>query len=183
MSTNWAAIGIVAGAELTVLFAGTLRCFTARARLDRDRDSDIRGAIAGYEAGQVIPALAELVSNVIEVKGEDETLEEALGRADTGGAFDRAVDAAIRSRIPRNREKALIQRYTALGVSLVACHLAGPIALYSWLTAGYNLPRTAVTAAIAIFAVGAAAVLLLAVAVGLGEAALARAIREGKDAA
>jgi hypothetical protein len=185
--TNWAAIGIIAGAELTVLFAGTLRCFTARARLDRDRDSDIRGAIAGYEAGQVVPALAALVSNVNEVKADDvsieQTVEETLERADTAEAFQRAVDAAIMSRLPRARERTLIHRYTALGVCLIACHLAGPAALYNVLTAGYNLPSNAVIVATVIFSIGAMGMLALAVLVGLGEARLARAIREGKDAA
>ena len=181
--TNWAPIGIIIGAEIAVLLGATLRCFTARARLDQNRDSDIRGAVAGYEAGQVIPALADLVTNVLEVKAENETVEQALDRADTSEGFDRAVDAAIRSRLPRARERTLIHRYTALGICLIACHVSGPAALYNVLTAGYNLPPNAAIVAAVVFSIGAIGALALAVLVGFGEAGLARAIREGKDAA
>lgn len=201
--TNWAAIGIVTAAELTVFFAATVRCFTAKSRLDRERDGDIRAAIAGYEAGQVIPVLTDLVARVIDVNRPDErivkaltegteegteeefnaAITEGLDRGDTDKTFNTAVDAAIKSRSPRAKERGLIHRYTGLGLCLVACHVSGPAALYNLLTGGYNLPRTAVIVAAVIFAVGVIGAALVAILVQRGESALSSVIREGKDAA
>jgi hypothetical protein len=181
--TNWPVIGIVAGAEVALLLGATVRCFSAKGRLDRERDSDIRSAIAGYETGKIIPALVDLVEAVIAVRRPDESTADALNRADTDAAFNAAVDASVKSRSPRAWEQRLVYRYTGLGASLVACHLAGPAALYNMLTDGYNLPRIAVIVAAVIFSVGAMGALSLTGLVGLGEAALASAIREGKDAA
>lgn len=173
----------MAGAEVAVLFAATVRCFSAKGRLDRERDGDIRAAIAGYETGKIIPALADLVDAVIAVRRVDESTADALTRADTDAAFNAAVDASVKSQSPRAWEQRLVYRYTALGTCLVACHVAGPAALYNMLTDGYNLPRTAVVVAAVIFSVGAIGALALGGLVALGEAALARVIREGKDAA
>jgi hypothetical protein len=202
--TNWTGIAIVAAAELTVLFAATVRCFSAKGRLDRERDGDIRSAIAGYEAGHVIPALTDvIVRAVTETIRRTATLADdlhkpsdsdaaerfragitdALATADTDVNFQAAVDASIMSRTPRAMEKTLVYRYTTLGVFLVACHLAGPAALYNVLTSGYNLPHTAVIVATVIFSLGLIGIIVLAILVATGEVALARAIREGKDAA
>jgi hypothetical protein len=202
--TNWTGIAIVAAAELTVLFAATVRCFTAKGRLDRERDGDIRSAIAGYEAGQVIPALTDVIVRAVseamrrrptladdlQTQSDPEAqapfrnaVRDALATVDTDVDFGEAVDASIRSRTPRRMEKALVYRYTALGFFLIACHLAGPAALYNVLTGGYNLPDIAIIVATVIFSLGVIGALVLAILVAVGDAALTKAIREGKDAA
>lgn len=182
--TAWPAIGIVAAVEVTVFFAATIRSFTARARIDRERDGDIRAAVAGYEAGLVIPALAELVSEVIDVRRDDESVAEALNRAEGSATkFQAAVRASIKSQSPRAKERALVHRYFGCGVCLLAAHIAGPIALFNIVTGGYNLPDTVVIVAAVIFAIGVVGALILGVLVALGDSALTRVIREGKDAA
>lgn len=180
---NWPAIGILTAAEVAVFLGATKGCFTAQARIDRERDSDIRAAVAGYEAGEVVPALAALIEQVESLRAPGEALVDTVNRADVDAMLREAVTASIRSRTPRERERALVHRYTALGVSLLVAHLAAPIALYNVLTEGYNLPNTAVLVAStsAVFTLGAAAA--AASFVGLGERALTRAIRGGKDAA
>jgi hypothetical protein len=182
--TTWPAIGIVAGAEIAVLLGPTARAFTAKARIDRERDGDIRAAIAGYEAGTLIPALADLVSEVIEVRRPEESIADALNRAEgTGRKFKAAVDASITSQSPRAKETALVHRYLGLGLCLVAAHISGPAALYNVVTSGYNVPHTAVVVATVIFSLGIAGALVFGVLTALGELALTRVIREGKDAA
>jgi hypothetical protein len=181
--TNWPVIGIVAGAEIAVFFGATVRSFSAKGRLDRERDNDIRAAIAGYETGQIIPALVDLVESVIAVRGSGESTADALSRADTDAALNAAVDASVKSRSPRAWEQKLVSRYTALGISLVVCHIAAPVSLYNVLTDGYSLPQTAVIVAGVIFVVGAIIALWLGALAAVGEATLAGVIREGKDAA
>src|SRR5712692_6120278 len=133
--TVWPAIAIVAAAEVTVFFAATVRAFTARARIDRERDGDIRAAIAGYEVGKVIPALTDLVGEVIDVRREGESIAEALNRAEgTDRKFAAAVSASIESQSPRARERALVQRHLGCGICLVAGQVAGPVALYNTVT-------------------------------------------------
>lgn len=167
-----------------MFFGGTVRAFTAQARIDRERDSDIRAAIAGYETGEVIPALASIVSEVIEVKRDDETVADALNRAEgTNQKFAVAVVASIKSQSPRVKQRVLVHRYIALGAALLASQVAGPAALYNVMTGGYNLPRTVVIVATVIFSLGIIGSGALAILVALGEAALAKVIREGKDAA
>jgi hypothetical protein len=182
--TVWPAIAIVAAAEVTVFFAATVRAFSARARIDRERDGDIRAAIAGYEAGQVIPALADLVGEVIAVRREDEPIAEALNRSEsTNEKFAAAVSASIRSQSPRARERGLVQRHLGCGVCLVAAQVAGPVALYNSVTGGYDLSHTIVTVAIVIFSIGALGALAFGILVARADNALMRVIREGKDAA
>src|SRR5690348_16579605 len=106
--TNWPVIGVIAGAEVAVLFGGTIRCFSAKGRLSRERDSDIRAAIAGFEAGRIIPALVALVEEVIAVRRDDEATADALNRADTDAAFNVAVAASVKSQSPRGLEHKLV---------------------------------------------------------------------------
>ena len=182
--TAWPVIAIVVAAELAVFFGATVRSFTAQARIDRERDGDIRAAIAGYEAGLVIPALAELVGEVVEVRREDESIAEALNRAKgTATKFQAAVGASIQSQSPRAKERALAHRHLGCGLCLAAAQIAGPVAVYNIVTGGYNLPDTAVIVAAVIFAIGAAGALILGILAALGDVALTRVIREGKDAA
>ena len=181
--TSWPGLGILAGAEITVFFAATVKAFSAQARISREHDNDIRAAIAGYEAGRVIPALAKLVEDVAKTKRQDESFADALNRADVGELFGGAVEASVLSKLPRARETNLVHRYTALGGCLLGCQLAGPVALYNILTSGYNLSHTVVIVATVIFSFAFVGALALAVAVGLAERRLARVIREGKDAA
>lgn len=166
-----------------MFFGATARSFTAQARLDRERDGDIRAAVAGYEAGEVVPALAALIEQVDALRSPGEALVNTLSRADVDTMLGEAVTASIRSRTPRARERALVHRWTALGVCLLVAQLAAPIALYNVLTEGYNLPDTVVliAATSAVFTIAAA--VTAAILVALGELSLARAIREGKDAA
>jgi|SRR5581483_5548068 len=182
--TAWPAIGIIAGAEVAVFLGPTMRSFTAQARIDRERDADIRTAIAGYEAGLVIPALADLVEEVVEVRRDDEPIAEALARAEgMTKKFGAAVDASIKSRLPRDRERSLVKRHLACGVCLLAAQIAGPVAIYNSVTDGYNLSHTLVIVAAVIFAIGVLCSLGLGILVVHGGNALMRAIREGKDAA
>lgn len=166
-----------------MFFAATVRSLTAQARLDRERDNDIRAAVAGYEAGEVVPALAELIEEVERLRGDGETLVDTLNRADVDALFGAAVKASIRSQSPRDRERALVHRYTALGGFLLIAQLTAPVALYNVLTKGYNLPDTVVLAAAATFASTGIAALVAAILVAIGEIGLARSIRKGKDAA
>jgi hypothetical protein len=182
--TSWPAIGIVAGAEVAVFLGPTIRSFTAQARIDRERDGDIRAAIAGYETGLVIPALADLVEEVNEVRREDESISDALNRAEgTARKFEAAVDASIRSQSPRTWERSLVHRHLGCGACLLAAQIAGPVALYNVVTDGYNLSQTIVIVATVIFSIGVLGALALAILVVLGDNALTRAIREGRDAA
>lgn len=180
---QWAPIGIVVAANVALFLGATVKAFTARARINRERDNDIRAAIAGYEAGEVIPALAAVVDEVDETRRAGESTADALFRADYGGLFSRAVEASIRSRSPRIRETALVHRYTTLGICLVAAHLTCFAALYNALTSGYNLPHTMVTVAFVVFAFALAGAVAAAILVARGENALARVIKDGKDAA
>lgn len=180
---NWPAIGILSAAEVAVFFAATARSFTAQARIDRERDNDIRAAVAGYESGEVVPALATLIEEVQALQAPGEALADTLNRADLDDMFGASVHASIRSQTPRERERALVHRYTGLGASLLIAQLAAPVALYNVLTEGYNLPDTVVLIAATSFVFTAGAAVAAAVLVALGELTLARAIREGKDAA
>ncbi len=182
--TIWPAIGIIAAAEIAVFFGPTIRSFTARTRIDRERDGDIRAAVAGYETGQVIPALAALVEEVIDVRRANESIIDALNRAEsTAKKFAAAVSASIHSQSPRAKERTLVQRHIGCGVCLVAAQVAGPVAIYNSVTAGYNLPHNIVIIATVIFAIGTIGALVLGILVVLGDIALMRAIREGRDAA
>lgn len=180
---NWPAIAILSTAEAAVFFGATARSFTAQARLDRERDNDIRAAIAGYEAGEVVPALAALIEEVETLRAPGEALVDTLNRADVDIMLGEAVKASVRSRTPRARERALVHRYTGLAVSLLVAQLAAPVALYNVLTEGYNLPKTAVLIAATSAVFTLAAAVAAAILVVFGERALTRAIREGKDAA
>ena len=181
--TAWPAIGIVAAIELAVTLGPTLRSFSAQDRIDRERDDDIRAAIAGYEAGLVIPALADLVSEVDDIRGEGEPISEALSRAEAARKFEAAVQASIKSQSPRTKERSLVHRHLACGVCLVTAQIAGPVALYSTVTDGYNVSHTLVVVATVIFAIAALGALLLGILVVLGQNALMRVIREGRSVA
>lgn len=180
---TWPAIAIVAAAEVTVFLGATVRAFNAESRLDRERDDDIRAAVAGYESGLVQPALARLIEEVIAVKRPRETVSDAMSRADVNTHFVAAVDASVRSQSPRARQSALVHRYTRLGICLTFMHVAGPAAIYNVVTGGYNLPHLVVVIAAVVFCLATAAALVAVTMVRMGENALAKAIGEGKDAA
>ncbi|HZQ80746.1 MAG TPA: hypothetical protein VFB25_02085 [Gaiellaceae bacterium] len=180
---SWPAIGIVAAAEAAVFFGATVKAFNAESRIDRERDDDIRAAVAGYESGLVLPALTRLVEQVIEVRRPGESVEDALSREDVNRHFVAAVDASVRSRTPRERQAALVHRNNWLTICLVAMHVAGPLSLYNVLTGGYNLPHLVVVVAAVVFCLGTTGALVTATMVSMGERALAKAIGEGKDAA
>jgi hypothetical protein len=181
--TAWTPIAIVSAIEVGVTLGPTFRAFSAQDRIDRERDDDIRTAIAGYEAGLVIPALADLVSEINDVRREDEPISEALARAEAARKLGPAVDASIRSQSPRARQRTLVHRHLACGACLVTAQVAGPVALYSTVTDGYNLPHNLVIVATVIFAIAALGALLVGILVVLGQNALMRAIRDGRDAA
>jgi hypothetical protein len=173
----------VVAAEVAVFLGGTVKAFNAKARIDRERDDDIRAAVAGYESGAVQPALARLVEEVIAVKGPQETVADAMSRADVNQHFVEAVDASVRSQSPRARQTALVHRYTVLGICLASMQVAGPVAIYDVVTGGYNLPHLTVVIAAVVFCLGAVGSALTGTMVIMGENALASAIGEGKDAA
>jgi hypothetical protein len=160
-----------------------MKAFNAESRLDRERDDDVRAAVAGYESGLVQPALARLIDEVIAVKRPSETVADAMSRADVNTHFVAAVAASVRSQSPRARQSVLVHRYTRLGTCLALMHVAGPVAIYNIVTTGYNLPHLVVAIAAVAFGLGTAGALVTATMVRMGEIALARAIGEGKDAA
>jgi hypothetical protein len=168
---------------VTVFLGATVKAFTAESRLDRERDDDIRAAVAGYESGLVQPALARLVEEVIEVKRTRETVADAMSRADVNTHFVAAVVASVRSQSPRARQSALVHRYSRLGICLAFMQVAGPVAIYNVVTGGYNLPHLVVVIAAVVFCLATAAALVAGTMVRMGENALAKAIGEGKDAA
>jgi hypothetical protein len=173
----------VAAAEVAVFFGATVKALNAESRIDKERDDDIRAAVAGYESGLVQPALTRLVEQVIDVRRPGESVADALSREDVNRHFVAAVDASVRSRTPRARQVSLVHRNNWLALFLVTIQVAAPLALYNVLTGGYNLPQLAVVVAAALFCVGATGALAAATMVRMGENALAKAIREGKDAA
>jgi hypothetical protein len=111
---------------VTVFLGATVKALNAESRLDRERDDDIRAAVAGYESGLVQPALARLVEEVIAVKRPGETVSDAMSRADVNSRFVAAVNASVRSQSPRAWQSALVHRYTRLGACLTVMHVAGP---------------------------------------------------------
>jgi hypothetical protein len=173
----------VAAAEVAVFFGATVKAFNAESRIDKERDDDIRAAVAGYESGVVQPALTKLVEQVIEVRRPGESVADALSREDVNRHLVAAVDASVRSRTPRARQASLVHRNNWLAFCLVAVHVAAPIGLYNVLTGGYNLPHLVVVVAAVMFCLGATGALVAATMVRMGERALAKAVGEGKDAA
>jgi hypothetical protein len=166
-----------------VFLGATVKAFNAESRLDRERDDDIRAAVAGYESGLVQPALSRLVEEVIAVKRPGESVADAMSRADVNTHFVAAVDASVRSQSPRAWQSALVHRYTSLGICLAFMHVAGPVAIYNVVTGGYNLPHLVVVIAAVVFCLATAGALVAATMVRVGENALAKTIAEGKDAA
>jgi hypothetical protein len=168
---------------VAVFLGATVKAFTAESRLDRERDDDIRAAVAGYESGLVQPALVRLVDEVIAVKRPKESVADAMSRADVNTHFVAAVAASVQSQSPRARQSTLVHRYTRLGVCLAIMQVAGPVAIYNIVTGGYNLPHLAVVIAAVLFGLVTVGALVAATMVRMGENALAKAIAGGKDAA
>lgn len=180
---NLPATGILLAAELSVLLGATVRAFNAEARIEQERDGDIREAIAGYESGRVIPALAVLFERVEAQRSAAETMTDALVRSDVSVALDEVVSAGSLARRPRLLERRLVARWTALGWALAGIHVSAPLAFYSVLigTEPGSFTWTVVGRAglgTAIFAAVLAAVLLR-----IANRSLSRAIREGRNAA
>jgi len=129
--------GISYGLLLTTLgVEGTLAglswtAFNAEARSEKDRDSDIRDAMAGYDSGKVVPAVAQLIETVLAVRRPDEPIQNALDRADTSGPLKEVVAAATVLGSPREIEERLLKTWTSVGASTVGVQLSGPVVLFN----------------------------------------------------
>ena len=156
--------------------------FTAEARLAQDHDDPIRDAVAGYGAGEVVPAVAALLDAVLSVRRIDESITDALERADISRQLDDVVVAAARSRSPREIESRLIKGWTALGIASVTVQVAGVVFLLNEMAQRDLLASTERTIALVVLS-GSAAVFLAATGIVRQlQRSLARAIRAGKDA-
>jgi hypothetical protein len=157
--------------------------FNAEARSQKDRDSDIRDAEAGYDSGKVVPAAARLVEAVLAVRRPDEPIDQALHRADTSRPLRDVVDAATALASPREIEGRLLKAWTSVGVSTVTAQLAGPVLLYNEIFDS-NLMSDSTQTIAGVVLSGAAAILVVSIVfVRQFSRALSRAIRAGKDAA
>lgn len=157
--------------------------FNAEARSQKDRDSDIRDAEAGYDSGKVVPAAARLVEAVLAVRRPDEPIDQALHRADTSRPLRDVVDAATALASSREIEGRLLKAWTSVGVSTVIVQLAGPVLLYNEIFDSNLISNSTQTIAGVVLS-GAAAILVVSIVlVRQFSRALSRAIRAGKDAA
>ena len=172
---------IAVEATLSVL---TWAAFNAESRSQKDRDSDIRDAEAGYRAGAVIPAVARMIGEVLDVRrSDDEPIQRALDRADTSEALAEVVAAATANSSPRQIEERLVRAWTVTGGATLVAQAAGPVLLFNAIANEDILSDTVQTVA-GVLLSGAVAVLVVGVIVVRQlTRALSRAIRAGKDAA
>lgn len=171
---------IAAEATLSAL---TWAAFNAEARLQKDRDTDVRDAIAGYDSGRVVPALATLIEAVLAVRRPEEPIRDALDRADISGPLDAMKDAAAASRSPREIESRAVRIWNVAGSSCVGVQLSAPILLTNAI-AGEDVMSQTVQTIAGIVLSGSTAILVVAmIFVRQLTRALTRAIRDGKDAA
>jgi hypothetical protein len=158
--------------------------FNAEARSQKDRDSDIRDAQAGYDSGLVIPAVAHLIEAVLQVRrSDDEPIQTALDRADTSRDLREVVTAATAASSPRQIEERLIRAWTFVGGATISVQLCGPVLLLNHI-ADKDLTSNTIQTIAGVGLSGGVAVLVVAMVVVRQLArSLTRAIRAGKDAA
>jgi hypothetical protein len=160
----------------------TWSAFNAESRIEKDRDRDIRDAMAGYSSGRVIPALADLIDNVLDVRRPDESIRDALTRHDTSAALDQVVEAAATSKSPRTLESSLVRMWTCTGCSNVVVQVAAPLLLLNAILNDDVLSRTLQTVSGVALVAGMTITIVSLIAVRQLSQALTRATRAGKDA-
>ena len=160
----------------------TWAAFNAESRVDKDRGADIRDATAGYSSGEVVPALARLMEDVLAVRRAGEDLRDALIRADTSSALDAVVEAAARSKSPRELGARLVRVWTLAGVANLVVQVSGPLLLLNEIVDEHVLSRTIVTASGISLIAGLAILAVALVLVRQLAVALTRATQAGKDA-
>lgn len=157
--------------------------FNAEARIQKDRDKDIRDASAGFESGKIVPAAAALIEAVLSVRRRGEPVRDALERADTSAELDALVTSATARGGLRDYESRLVRAWTVVGGATLGLQITG-LALMINPIADQDLLSGTVTT-IAIVGVSAASAVLVAalILVRYFNRLLTRAIRDGKDAA
>lgn len=169
--------------ELT-LSGLTWRGFNAESRLERDRDSDIRDAEAGYESGRVLLAVTNLIEAVLaNRRHEGESVRDALDRSDASGQLQEVIDAAALRAKPRDIEERLVRIWTVVAIATLSVQLSGPIMLLN-ATAGRDLLSDTVQTVAGVVMIASIAILAVTLcACRQLDRALSRSIRSGKDAA
>jgi hypothetical protein len=175
---------------LTVLvMEGTLltlawNAFNAEARVAKDRDADIRDARAGAESGLVLPAVAKLIEVVDAARQPgDETIADALDRADTARPLRAVLEAAAVASGPREVEQRLVRAWTLVGFATIGIMLSGPFLVWNEVMGSDAVSRTVQIVAGSVLSGSVFVALVAAFVVRHFQRSLVRSIKRGKDAA
>ncbi|MGH7867485.1 MAG: hypothetical protein ACREP9_07605 [Candidatus Dormibacteraceae bacterium] len=167
---------------MALLLGVTVRSIAAGPRIHKEWDDEIRTAVAGYEAGEVVPALDNLVSEILALRRPDEPIGDALLRGDVSAPFREAVEAAIESRGPQEAQRACIRRSYLLGYSLLCAQLAWPFAIVDRVVDDHPVSRFVTLGGRVVFTSSIVLTLLFAVALLRASNSLSSKVTAGKNA-
>lgn len=157
--------------------------FTAESRSESDRGSDIQDARAGYDAGRVVPAVLKLIEEVIAVRRGEEPIQAALDRADTSALLDDVIAAGSASGKLLDLQQRLVRAWTVAAGANVLVQVAIPVLFLNACAGTHWISHTGQIVSGAALSGGGAILLVSLAVVRQFDRSLARAIREGKDAA